>query len=105
MRIAHVTNFKEPAISPFFCIFLELVDDWWGSGMVVRICRIIFARTSNIWAPLCSLVFFETFVRDTTTVVNGDSCDAGRAKTDRVFVFWTLAWPEEDGRFGQSAKK
>jgi hypothetical protein len=26
MGIAHVTNFEKPAISPFSCIFLELIE-------------------------------------------------------------------------------
>ena len=50
-----------------------------------------FARTSVICAPLCSLVFLETFVRDTMEFVSVVLCDAG-CWTDRVFVFLTLAY-------------
>ena len=28
MRIAHITNFEEPTISPFFRICLKLVENW-----------------------------------------------------------------------------
>lgn len=37
MGIAHVTNFEKPAVSPFFCIFLELIE---GSASEVRIVSI-----------------------------------------------------------------
>ena len=70
MSISHVTNFEKPAISPFLCIFLELIE-----GRCVRdgVYLENFARTSAICAPLCSLVFFETFVRDTTKFVNAST--------------------------------
>ena len=25
MSVAHVTDFEKPAVSPFFCVFLELI--------------------------------------------------------------------------------
>jgi hypothetical protein len=69
MSISHVTNFEKPAISPLFCIFLELIEgQCFRDGIA---CLAKFARTSVICAPLCSLVFFETFVRDTMGFVNG----------------------------------
>ena len=68
MGIAHVTNFEKPAVSPFFCVFLELIEGWCVDAS--RMVKITFALTSAIWAPLCSLVFFETLVRDTTVLVN-----------------------------------
>ena len=66
MGIAHIANFEKPAVSPFFCIFLELIE-----GRCVgesRMVSITISRTSAICAPLCSFVFFETFVRDTATL-------------------------------------
>ena len=51
-------------------------------GMV----KITFALTSAICAPLCSLVFFETFVRDTTTLVNS-SFDVKRAGLTEFLPF------------------
>lgn len=69
MSISHVANFEKPAISPLFCIFLELVEGRCFRDGIAYLTK--FARTSVICAPLCSLVFFETFVRDTTKIVNG----------------------------------
>jgi hypothetical protein len=69
MSISHVANLEKPAISPLFCIFLELVEGWCLRNGVAYLAK--FARTSTICAPLCFLVFFETFVRDTTKFVNG----------------------------------
>lgn len=69
MGISHVTNFEKPAISPLFCIFLELVEGQCVRDSIGYLAKI--ARTSAICVLLCSLVFFETFVRDTTKLVNG----------------------------------
>jgi len=69
MSISHVTNFEEPAISPLFCILLELVEGRCFRDDIAYLAK--FARTSAICAPLCSLVFLETFVRDTIKFVNG----------------------------------
>jgi len=95
MSISHVTNFEKPAISPLFRIFLELVEGRCVKDGIAYLVK--FARTPAICAPLCSLVFFETFVRDTTIFVNGSLCDAG-SWTDRVFVSWTLALSDEGNR-------
>ena len=69
MSISHVTNFEKPTISPLCCIFLELVEGPCFRDGIAYLAKI--ARTSVICAPLCSLVFFETFVRDTMEFVNG----------------------------------
>lgn len=54
------------------------------------------ARTSVICALLCSLVFFETFVRDTTKVRQWQFYVMQEGWIDRVFVSWTLASSDED---------
>jgi hypothetical protein len=90
MSISHVANFEKPAISPLFCIFLELVE-----GRCLRDEYCVFSKVRSYLCYLCAFVlpslFWDLCQRYYEVYQWVVLCDAG-SWTDRVFVSWTLAY-------------